>query len=335
MCSGTSPDNRLVEVIELPEHPYFVASQYHPEFKSRPNRPEPLFREFVGAALGPCARARAPLRRQGRSTESFSAWPSRPPSGCRRARGARSRPARQLVSLTGPVDGPAHDTGHGRVGDTFARLCEIPSPSGNEGAMAAAVRAELEAIGLAVTEDDTAAETGAGCGNLLARIPGPPGTRTVMLCAHIDTVPLTDRVEVELVDGVYRNRRDAILGADDKAGVAVMLEAARRWAGSGAPCGCELVFTTGEEVGLRGARAFDTDRARGRVRFRARPRRADRPHGGGRTDLLRRSCRVPGALRTRGHPAGGRAQRDRRGGEGGRGHAPRAGSTRRLRRTSE
>jgi CTP synthase len=55
VCSGTSPDDRLVEVIELPEHPYFVASQYHPEFKSRPNRPEPLFREFVGAAL---ARAR-------------------------------------------------------------------------------------------------------------------------------------------------------------------------------------------------------------------------------------------------------------------------------------
>ncbi len=49
--SGTSPDDRLVEVIELPAHPFFVASQYHPEFKSRPNRPEPLFREFVGAAL--------------------------------------------------------------------------------------------------------------------------------------------------------------------------------------------------------------------------------------------------------------------------------------------
>ncbi len=49
--SGTSPDDRLVEVIELPEHPFFMASQYHPEFKSRPNRPEPMFREFVGAAL--------------------------------------------------------------------------------------------------------------------------------------------------------------------------------------------------------------------------------------------------------------------------------------------
>jgi CTP synthase len=50
VCSGTSPDERLVEVIELPEHPFFVASQFHPEFNSRPTHPEPLFREFVGAA---------------------------------------------------------------------------------------------------------------------------------------------------------------------------------------------------------------------------------------------------------------------------------------------
>ncbi len=51
--SGTSPDERLVEVVELPEsaHPFFIASQYHPEFKSRPERPAPLFREFVAAAL--------------------------------------------------------------------------------------------------------------------------------------------------------------------------------------------------------------------------------------------------------------------------------------------
>ena len=50
VCGGTSPDERLVEMVELPDHPFFVASQYHPEFNSRPNRPEPLFREFVGAA---------------------------------------------------------------------------------------------------------------------------------------------------------------------------------------------------------------------------------------------------------------------------------------------
>jgi CTP synthase len=49
--SGTSPDERLVEVVELEEHPFFIASQFHPEFKSRPERPAPLFRDFIAAAL--------------------------------------------------------------------------------------------------------------------------------------------------------------------------------------------------------------------------------------------------------------------------------------------
>ncbi|MFD0674520.1 CTP synthase [Cohnella sp. GCM10027633] len=49
--SGTSPDGRLVEMIELPDHPWFLAVQFHPEFTSRPNRPQPLFREFVKASL--------------------------------------------------------------------------------------------------------------------------------------------------------------------------------------------------------------------------------------------------------------------------------------------
>jgi CTP synthase len=53
VVSGTSPDGRLVEMVELPEeaHPWFVACQAHPEFKSRPNAPAPLFREFVRAAI--------------------------------------------------------------------------------------------------------------------------------------------------------------------------------------------------------------------------------------------------------------------------------------------
>ena len=50
VMSGLSPDGRLVETIELLDHPWFVASQFHPEFKSRPTRPQPLFRDFVGAA---------------------------------------------------------------------------------------------------------------------------------------------------------------------------------------------------------------------------------------------------------------------------------------------
>jgi CTP synthase len=74
--SGTSPDERLVEVIELDEHPFFVASQFHPEFKSRPERPAPLFGGFVAASLeragerggfADAASAAEPAQRAGRS----------------------------------------------------------------------------------------------------------------------------------------------------------------------------------------------------------------------------------------------------------------------------
>jgi CTP synthase len=49
--SGVSPDGGLVEVVELPNHPWFLGCQFHPELKSRPNRPHPLFAGFIGAAL--------------------------------------------------------------------------------------------------------------------------------------------------------------------------------------------------------------------------------------------------------------------------------------------
>jgi CTP synthase len=61
VLSGTSPDGRLVEIIELPDHPWFVAGQFHPEFRSRPTRPHPLFRDFIGAAVA-FAEARDPQR---------------------------------------------------------------------------------------------------------------------------------------------------------------------------------------------------------------------------------------------------------------------------------
>jgi len=53
LLSGQSPDGRLVEIVELKDHPWFVASQFHPEFKSRPERPHPLFDGFVKAAMQP------------------------------------------------------------------------------------------------------------------------------------------------------------------------------------------------------------------------------------------------------------------------------------------
>ena len=51
LLCGVSPDNRIVEMVELTDHPWFIGCQFHPEFKSRPNRPHPLFRSFIGAAV--------------------------------------------------------------------------------------------------------------------------------------------------------------------------------------------------------------------------------------------------------------------------------------------
>ena len=144
----------------------------------------------------------------------------------------------------------------------FMRLCEIESPSRRERAMADAVAAELRALGLDIDEDASGRETGSDAGNLLARIPAPPGARTILLCAHLDTVPLDAPVVVERTEeGLIRNRNEAILGADNKAAVAVILAVARRLTAEGPPpVGVEILFTTCEELALAGAKAFGLGR---------------------------------------------------------------------------
>ena len=90
--------------------------------------------------------------------------------------------------------------------DEFVRLCEIESPSRSERAMADAVVAALGEIGLEVAEDRSGGETGSDAGNVFARLPGPEGSRAVLLCAHLDTVPLDARVEPVREDGIITNR---------------------------------------------------------------------------------------------------------------------------------
>jgi tripeptide aminopeptidase len=137
----------------------------------------------------------------------------------------------------------------------FVRYCEIESPSGRERGMAEALTADLRGLGLEVEEDDSS--------NLLARIAGPDGAPTVLLCAHMDTVPLDGPVEVVSENGLLTNRHEAILGADNKAAVATIMGAARRIVRQGKPAaGVEILFTTGEEQALKGAKAFDKSRLR-------------------------------------------------------------------------
>jgi tripeptide aminopeptidase len=143
---------------------------------------------------------------------------------------------------------PASEAERARLNETFAALCRLPSPSGHEQAVAAYVTDELRNLGVTAEPDAK--------GNLLARLPGR-GERGVLLCAHLDTVAVRGEIEPVVVDGGWENEHDAILGADNKAAVAVILETVRRVRIEGSPVPLELLFTVEEEDALRGAKAFD------------------------------------------------------------------------------
>jgi tripeptide aminopeptidase len=135
----------------------------------------------------------------------------------------------------------------------FIRYCEIESPSGRERGMADALTDDLRGLGLEPDED--------AAGNLFARVPGAEEAPTVLLCAHMDTVPLDGPVEVVSENGLLTNRHEAILGADNKAAIATIMGAVRRILRADKPgAGVELLFTTGEEQALQGAKAFDMER---------------------------------------------------------------------------
>jgi tripeptide aminopeptidase len=150
--------------------------------------------------------------------------------------------------------------------DRFVRLCEIPSPTGSERAVADAVLAELRELGVEAGEDGAAGPARAGAGNLIARVPGS-ADRWVMFCAHLDTVPHEGPIEVDRDGGVFRSRGETILGADDKAAVTVLVEMAARAAAMTPPVGIELVFTVAEEDGLRGAKELDLGSLRSEAGF--------------------------------------------------------------------
>ena len=152
--------------------------------------------------------------------------------------------------------------------DLFVELAALPSPSGEERAVADRVAGYLRDLGLPVDEDDAADRVGGTMGNLYARLdPTAEGT-PLFLCAHLDTVPPEGPIEPVVADGVVRNAHATILGADNKAAVAAMLEAARIVLAENRPhAGLELLFTPKEEIGLIGAMAFDQQRLRARLGY--------------------------------------------------------------------
>jgi tripeptide aminopeptidase len=143
----------------------------------------------------------------------------------------------------------------------FLELAAIPSPPGEERAVADAVLRYLRDLGLQPDEDDCGPAIGSTMGNVYARLEPTADGTPLFFCAHLDTVPPDGRLEPVVADGVVRNAGGTILGADNKSAVVAMLEGVRRVLAENRPhAGIELLFTPKEEVGLIGAYAFDQDR---------------------------------------------------------------------------
>jgi tripeptide aminopeptidase len=123
-----------------------------------------------------------------------------------------------------------------RLLDVFCELVRIDSPSRAEGALAQRCAELLRDTGFSVEFDDTTEVTGSDTGNLIARLPGTRADApALLLSAHLDCVQPCEGVEPEVQDGVIRSQGETVLGADDKAGIAAILEGSLRAIDQGAP----------------------------------------------------------------------------------------------------
>jgi len=156
-----------------------------------------------------------------------------------------------------------------RLVEQFMELARIESPSRKEGKIMHYLRGVLEGLDMEVFEDDASASTGGDGGNLLGKMAG--GDReapAILLNAHMDTVRPGENIEPIIKDGIIRSAGDTILGADDKSGIAIILELVKVLKENDinhAPL--ELLFTVSEEVGLLGAKHFDAGRLESRFGY--------------------------------------------------------------------
>ena len=152
--------------------------------------------------------------------------------------------------------------------ELFLELTALPSPPGEERAVADVVLAYLRDLGLEPDEDDAGRTIASTMGNVYVRLEPTAAGTPLFFCAHLDTVPPAGRLEPVVDDGVVRNAGGTILGADNKSAVVAMLEGVRRVLAENRPhTGIELLFTPKEEVGLLGAAAFDVGRLQADVGY--------------------------------------------------------------------
>ena len=140
----------------------------------------------------------------------------------------------------------------------FLNLAAINSPSTRERDLAQYLVSVFEALGGECFFDHSAVYSRSESGNLIVRLPGREDLEPVLLCAHLDTVEPTEGARPVEEGGIIRNERKGLIGADDKSGIAVIIELARTFRETGAEHPpLDLLFTTCEEIGLLGARYLD------------------------------------------------------------------------------
>ena len=145
-----------------------------------------------------------------------------------------------------------------RITTEFMRQAAISSPSFREGKMAHYLEERFKILGAEIVYDRADQATGGEVGNMIARFAGSKEGEPLMLSVHMDTVGPCDHVEPVLIDGVISTAGDSILGADDKAGIAEVIEALEVVRETGIDhVPLEVVVTIAEEVGLVGAKNLD------------------------------------------------------------------------------
>ncbi|MFA7383326.1 MAG: M20/M25/M40 family metallo-hydrolase [Desulfurivibrionaceae bacterium] len=154
-----------------------------------------------------------------------------------------------------------------RLAQVFTAMCIIDSPSGEEARMAIFLKALFaqefpEAL---IAEDNSAKETGSDANNLVIHFTGNLPGEPIFFNCHLDTVEPGRGVKVVREGNRFCSEGETILGGDDKGGIAILIEAIRAITEAQTPhLSFDLVFTTCEEVGLRGAKALDLSLLRAR-----------------------------------------------------------------------
>lgn len=147
-----------------------------------------------------------------------------------------------------------------RIVDLFIELVQVDSETKHEEKIAVVLKEKFTALGVEVVEDDAKEKTGHGANNLICTLPATKeGVDTIYFTSHMDTVVPGNGIKPSIEDGYIKSDGTTILGADDKAGLAAMLEAITVLKEENIPHGkIEFIITVGEESGLVGAKALDS-----------------------------------------------------------------------------